>query len=203
MVIAIVGVTAIVATTLGVVLYDEVAGNEQLNFELVTDEGFFSGTETGVSGGPREFAFALPDNATSAAFDVTVTFKGRAGQGGTVQVSAYFVDPTGNRSNEDQKTLTMSANEGPGDAVTLSLAGTWAAMPNGTETTDVEADAKAAATSWDGKPLIVYITISAPAGDGLVGVVPQVNYSYDIALTGDLSRYQRDFPPVPNPTGGQ
>ncbi len=203
MVIAIVGVTALVATTLGVVFYEELAGEETLTFELVTDEDLFIDSAEGVGSGPREFAFALPDNATSADFDITVTFRGTAGQGANVQVSAYFVDPTGNRSNEAQDTLSLSANEGPGDSVTLNLQGTWATMPAGGNTTDIDEAAKAARKSWDNQPIIVYVTIGSASGDALLGVIPAVNSTYDIDVAGDLTRFQRQVDPVPDPTGGQ
>ncbi len=194
MVIAVVGALAIVATTLGVVLYDEISGNEELTFELVTDEGFYAGgTDAPVAGGgpARQFSFAVPDNATSADFSVTVTFRGNSGEGGTAVVSAYFVDPTGNQSNTDQKNLVIPMNsDGATPSVTLKLAGTWAQAPNATETTDADAAAAEATTSYEGKLITVHVTIGA-VNDRLVGVVPGLNYSYDIEITGDLTRYER------------
>ncbi len=203
MVIAIVGALAIVATTLGVVFYEEIAGEEELKFELVTDEGFYADATPAPVGASSElpFSFAVPDNATSADFDVTITFRGRSGQGSDIQVSAYFVGPTGNRSAPAQDTLTIAANnQNGGQSITLNLADTWATMPAVGNSTDIDAAAEEATVSYAGKLITVYVTIGANS-DALSGIAG-INYAYDVEVAGDLTRFQRAAEPVPNPTGG-
>jgi hypothetical protein len=188
-VIAGVGVVALIATTLGVVFYEEASSTGEPSLETVTDEGALMHTFTGMAAGSTvTHDFQLPDNATAATFDLAISFTGQSGQGAGITFSAHFVDPNGNLSNPPATTtMAIGANTGAGSTTLTIPLHSFYTMP----------DDVTRAHPWS-TPLQLVVTASS-ANDALSGV-PAVNYTFSVAATGDLDRYQIAAPETPNPS---
>lgn len=197
LVIAGVGVLAVLATTLGVVFYDEAVGEETVSFVEVTDEGAFSESPT-MASGQQEFTFALPDNATGATFTVDVDWTGQAvnpTSSGSVEV--VLIGPDGNQSAPQSAAITATrgaASGGIASPVEVTLR--WADVPEERQATDGVDET----LTWD-QPVTVRITITDPTDTSVAG--QGASYSYQVEITGDVFRFQQAAPEIPDPTGAQ
>ncbi len=177
-----VGVIALIATTLGVVFYDDATGAEDIQLETVTQSDFFTHDFGAMAAGSTdENAFDLPANATGASFEVTFDFAGQTGSGGTVNFAVHLMDPTGNMSQEATGSMTLGQGATSGSTTVDVPLYTWATQPEEPTTLD-----------WS-QPLTLVVTISAPQGEQFPGVGPLggvVNYTFNVSATGDLQLFQ-------------
>ncbi len=179
-VIAGVGAVALLATVLGVVFYEELAGEQEITFP--TSDVALTAQE-GASGTPLNFA--LPDNATHATLAVEVVFSGQAGQGGSATIQ---VDMTG--PGDFVGTASSSMAIAPGDTtgtVTFEVPEfAWATVP---EPVTAEPGSIDETQSWD-EDLVVTVTVTPPA-DAL-GAIPggAISYSFQATVTPTVSVYE-------------
>lgn len=177
-VIAGVGAFALIATALGVLLYDDLAGERDITFPTTTRT---LDAQQGV-GAPLQFT--LPQNATSASLDVLVRFTGQAGQGGTAQIT---IDVTGPDGLSRQATGTLAIAAGATSAETTvdvpDLA--WAQVPEARSGDPAAVDET---RTWD-EPLTVTVTVDAPADN--LGAIPggAVNYNFQATVTPTVTVY--------------
>lgn len=183
-----VGVVAVVATVLGVVFYDVAAGVDEISFEEVDIEGSLTDSADGGAG-MHDLTFDLPDNATAATGEVTVTFTGQAGLGGTVNFDVWFIGPNGTDTSDSRVSGSFTLENGDesgSDTVELPLF-RWYDVPGPVNATDTEDVDKT--VSWD-EPLTIRVEITNPE-DQLIGAPGNiVTYSYDVEGEVELQQFR-------------
>ncbi len=184
-VIGALGFVAVAATVLGVVFYDEIAGDRDIIFpeEAVALE---QDTET-VSAGSADFEFVLPENATKAELDIEVVFSGQAIQGGTATIEVVVTGPDGSTSAPVTQTMTI----GPGATsatTTFPVEYRWADPPNATTGDPATYDQDV--LTW-AEPLKVTVTVDGPGE-----VLPVAEYNFDAVVGGDVLAYRAQAKPV-------
>lgn len=179
-VIAAVGLGAVLATTLGVVFYEELAGEQDVMFvEMEREVGSVTGQGVG-----SPFQFMPMDNATGAVLDVVIHHTGtvRNSAGGSVLVE--FTDPNGTVHSQTKP----FANAGPSPTgtqladVSFTFDVDFFDVPATTMTTDF---ASFNATKMWMDNYMVRITITNPTETPNVGAT----YTY----TADLTLRERYF----------
>ncbi len=197
MVIAGVGVAAILATTLGLVFYEEAAGLETVTFQEVEGPAF--GGDEVASSGQNTFSFAIPLNATMAEADITVTATRTNGAGAASgSFSAFLQHPNGNQSDPGAGTFSWGAASQGGTATgnaQIAAFRFWdapAAMETSSpEDVDVTQD-------WGETELALVIDITSPAGaPGPLGGV--TTYSYTVTIAGQYTVYEIVLPTPADP----
>lgn len=181
-IIASVGVAAIVATTLGVVFFEELVGEQDIIFEE-TDSTLAAGTADVTQ--PQAFTWDARNNATAASFEVSVTFSGQTLAGGSATVSIQVTYPDGTTQTQTE-TLTLGQNA-------QSATGTWTvpvtrflALPEDTVATpDDDFDAT---HEW-ANGYEVAITVTGPSNPGAMPPSQLSAPSYSATVSGTETHY--------------
>lgn len=177
--IAGIGVVALVATVVGVVLYDDLAGDVDTTFTVAERD---LGSLEGAVDSPASFQFLSGKNATAASFEVQIDFSGQAVQGGSATVNIEVTGP-----NDAMMTCTPSMTIA-GQATSASETFTCALDAF----TDVPADTTEsnlpdAVTYSEGYTVRVSVT---PPSDTTVPVIGAgASYSFSATVTGTESYY--------------
>jgi len=178
-VIAVVGAVALIATVVGVVFYEDLAGEQEIVF---TTGNMAATAMTGSNG--EALSFAVPNNATGAALAVTVDFSGQSGQGGTAQIQ---IDITGPNGTSMRHTGTMAI--GPNaNSVSVPIAVdmfSWATVP---EARVADPNSVDETMEWT-TPLTVAVTVTAPADPLLTIPGNLVNYNFSATVTPTFTVY--------------
>lgn len=155
-IIATVGVVAIAATTLGVVFYEDLAGEQDVLFSETTND---LADATANVNSAQMISWDARDNATAASFDVQVDFSGQALQGGTASVRIDVRTPDGATVTQTEQ-LAIAAGA-------TSASGSWSvpqirflALPAATTTQGEPFDAT---HTWS-TGYSVTITVTPPGG---------------------------------------
>lgn len=174
------GVVAVIATTLGVVFYEEAAGEQTLEFRETGAPD--SDSRNGVSAGEHDLSIDLPDNATAlTGMRVTITFTGSqspvAQDGGSYSVEVH--------APGDANCTGDEAAWGAGET-TISLDNCrFAQPPSPVETTDPGSVDET--ITWD-EPFTVTVSITDP-DDALAGNAG-ATYTYDIEFSANVQSYR-------------
>lgn len=176
-VIGVVGVLALVATGLGVALYDD-AATSYIAQETDMDLGS-QGPEAADASGTF-FEFDTPDNAFGATFEVTVTASGIANPQASVSVTLVIVGPE-NSTTETIETFAF----GDGSATfTLTSEAAWMDMPEPFRGQD--ADVEAHTMTWS-QPIELQVYVDGP---GASPIPIGGNDSYTAEVTGTAHTYE-------------
>lgn len=182
-VIAGVGALALLATVLGVLAYDELAGEREVTFPT-TEETL--GAQQGNAGTP--LTFTLPQNATAARLAVDVTFDGQSGQGGTAQVTIDVTGPEG-LTHRHTDSMTIGSNiVSTSTTIDVPLF-SWTEPPEPRTADPASVDET---RTWD-EPLTVTVTVQAP-NDPLTAIPGNVvTYSFTATVTPTVTVYGEAF----------
>lgn len=179
-IIAVVGVVALTATTLGVVFYEELSGEQDIEFDSFSRS---LGSVTGQAiNGPTNFQFTAGDNATAATFEITVSWTGQSLNGGNAAISVQVTDPNGTVMNE-QFSLAVGQNQQGGSGTYTVTVPEFFMTPGHAHTTD--ADSFNATQMWD-MGYTVRLSVTDPSDGPVPGpVAGQVaNYSWTADVSG-------------------
>ncbi len=197
MVIAGVGVAAILATTLGLVFYDEAAGIDTVTFQELDGPTF--GDEQPQSPGAQTYTFALPMNATQARADITVAVERIGGGVGPFSGSASaFLRVNGTESTTDDTQFALG-NQQDSTSGTMTIPYFRILdVPMAQNTTDLAAFD--ASHDWGDVELEVVVTITGMQSDAPGGITPpQNNFVYTVTIAGDYQVYKHVLPALPDP----
>jgi hypothetical protein len=179
--IGIVGVLALLATGLGIALYDD--GETAYVVRDATADLGSQGPATADTQG-TEFAFELPDNALGATFEVTVTAGGQAPTGGAVSVTLVVDEPDGTTS---QNTFSFDYAQGSGTG-TVTTEGAWTERPE--DFRGDEADVEARTKAWP-EGVVVTVFVDGPCAGPLP--LPVCFDTYEATVAGMADVYQITF----------
>ncbi len=185
LVIAGLGVIALVATVVGVVTYEDGAHDYSI---IATTEAFDAGQVTASQGTPVSVEVDVANNATHATVVVEASYSGQSVAGGSVTANVRVVGPDGTENTTTQSFTIAPAATG-GSLGTIELDSTmWTTVPEGFRGSDD--DAAALTTMWE-TPMLVEVTFEGPSG-------PLDNISYTAAISGDFHTYAAtiDLPDV-------
>ena len=182
-IIAGVGVAAIIATTLGVSFYEELAGETEITFGE-TEQALAQGSADVTT--PKEFEWAARDNATVVSFDVTVTHNGQALNGGTVNYQVDVTLPDGSTHSESGSFQVAAGASTASGSITVEPP-RFLAIPEDTNTTDVDGFDESFEWNTDYN---VRVTVTPLADGAPVLGNPLGGYSYDATVSGTETYYQ-------------
>ncbi len=178
-VIAVIGAVALIATVTGVLLYDDLAGEQDVVF-LSSD---MTGTpQTGDNG--QTLIFAVPNNATGASLAIDIAFMGQSGLGGDSNVVVSFTGPNGTDGTY-RTSITIGPNSG-GEVFSVPVdMFSWASAP---EKVLANPDTVDETQAWT-TPLSVTVTVDQP-NDSLLAIPGgAVNYNFVSTVTPTFSVY--------------
>lgn len=176
LIIAGVGVVAILATVLGVALYDDGLTAYEVR-DGTSDLGTDGPAPVDASG--TDFEFMLPNNTLGASFDVTVTVGGQS-PGGAVAVTVVINEPDGTST-----TFRDSFNYADGTATfTVASEGAWGEKPEDFRGDDAAVESRT--ITWDG-PAIVEVFVDGPCAGPLP--LPTCFDTYEAQVTGTAMTY--------------
>ncbi len=177
-VIAVVGAVALIATVVGVVFYEDLAGEQDIVFLA---SNMTAASQTGANG--ASFSFAVPNNATGASLAVVVDFTGQSGQGGTSQIQIDITGPNGT-SMRHTGTMSIGPNANSGTMSVPVDMFSWASAPAARVANLDNVDETMEWTT----PLTVTVTASTP-NDPLQAIPGVVSYSFTSTVTPTFSVY--------------
>lgn len=176
--IGIVGVVALLATGLGIALYDDGETNYVVRD---ADAGLGSQGPVAADTSGTAFSFDLPDNAFQATFEVTVTAGGQAPTGGAVSVTIVVDEPDGS-STQNTFSFDYSAGSGSGSVTTE---GDWIERPQ--DFRGDQSDVDGHRTSWP-EGITVTVYVDGPCAGPLP--LPVCLDTYEATVSGTAATYE-------------
>lgn len=192
LVIAGVGVMAILATTLGLVFYEEAAGIDEVTFDEVAGPTFSE--EATQAPGEQTYTFAIPANATQARADITLDVQ-RTNQGVgpySGSFSAYIVGPNGTQSDVFTDTYSFGNQANTAQATVSIPFHRFFDVPAAQNVTGGSVDAS---KDWN-QPLSIVVTINdaQPSSPGNLNPIPST-FAFTATIAGEFQVF-REAPQV-------
>lgn len=177
-VLVLLAAVAVFATAAGALSSDKLSGEHMVRYDAVTGDLAAQGPANAGGSGAR-FNWTVPDNATSARLNVTVSFTGQSVQGGSSTVTVRVTMPDG-RPSSSTTSLQIPAGSSSPVSVTLDVPVSWAPFPS-----DVREgkDGGAATLHWP-MPLEIVVVASRPSD------VPLANYMFMATAAGTVESYR-------------
>lgn len=178
--IGVVGLVALIATGLGVALYDDGAHDYVIGSDTLA---VTAGPEP-VDAAGFSFEFVAPDNAYGADLSVRIVASGQANPTDTVTVTINILPPEGSDAQPTTGMESFSFADVQAGVDIAVMADDWVELPKAFRGDDAEVDAKT--TMWGG-PYTVEVFVDAPGTNPLSLV--QLGDSYTAEVSGDTLLY--------------
>lgn len=175
--LAILGVVAIIVISVAFASGSSWADEHQVTYGATSAELASQGPFN-ARGAGANFNWSVPDNSTSATFQVTVTFTGQAIQGGIATVTARLQMPDGHYAHDVTAPLTIGQGATSVTA-TFNITGTWAKIPESSRDTG---KAIGSPMTWSA-PLRLLVSASPPSD------LPAATYGFAASASGAVLGY--------------